>query len=61
MKLGLAQDKDGDHASAAESYKRATELEPRNKHLWLLLSEQYDQLGQQDLSRKAIDRYWQLA
>jgi Flp pilus assembly protein TadD len=61
MKLGLAQDKAGDHASAAKSYKRATELEPRNKHLWALLSEQYDKLGQDDLSHEAMARYRQLA
>lgn len=61
MKLGLAQDKAGDHVSAAKSYKRATELEPRNKHLWALLSEQYDKLGQDDLSHKAMAQYRQVA
>jgi tetratricopeptide (TPR) repeat protein len=47
---------DFDHAAAANSYKRATEFEPRQKHLWALPSEQYHKLGQEDLSREAMAR-----
>lgn len=61
MKLGLAQDKAGDHHSATKSLKKATELEPRNKNLWAILSKHYQRLGQEELAQAAMDKFRKIA
>ena len=61
MKLGLAHRKAHEHANAVMAFERAAELAPEKPQLWALLAQDYDQIGQTELSKQALARAKQLS